>query len=71
MPISKPISTVLDRPRHPLEEVADLLAVALLRLRTSQAATTKSADSGEKDAVALGFAGQQSVNANPYQGVRT
>lgn len=61
-----------DWPRHPHEEIADLLAVALLRLRDKDSASDHSATSDEKDAVGLGFTANQRVNANPYQkeGVR-
>jgi hypothetical protein len=49
-------------PRRPYQEVADLLATALLRLRQRNAAS----------AVGLAFADAQSVNANPSppEGVR-
>lgn len=65
----KPISTVsgTDRPRHPHDEIADLLAVALLRLRANPSASKKTTESWDKDAVGLGFTGHQRVNANPDQ----
>jgi len=61
-----------DRPRHPHQEIADLLAVALLRLRAKHSLCDSSATVGAKDEVDLGFSGHQRVNANPYQqeGVR-
>jgi len=61
-----------DRPRHPHQEIADLLAVALLRLRAKDSALDHSTTSHEKDEVGLGFSAHQRVNANPYQqkGVR-
>ena len=61
-----------DRPRHPHQEIADLLAVALLRLRAKDSACDYSTTAGAKDAVGLGFTGHQRVNTNPYQqeGVR-
>jgi hypothetical protein len=65
-PIS--ISPPSDRPRHPQQEIADLLAAALLRLRACP-----SRDNIENsECVRLGFPGQQRVNANPdhHHGVR-
>jgi hypothetical protein len=61
-----------DRPRHPHQEIADLLAVALLRLRTEDLACDCSATAGTKDEVRLGFSAHQRVNTNPYleEGVR-
>ena len=61
-----------DRPRHPHQEIADLLAVALLRLRAKDSACDDSTTADTKDAVGLGFTGHQRVNTNPYQpeGVR-
>ena len=61
-----------DRPRHPHQEIADLLAVALLRLRDKDSAFGHSSTSDEKDEVGLGFSAHQRVNANPDQqkGVR-
>ena len=57
-----------DRPRHPQQEIADLLAAALLRLRTRPSRDT----TANSECVHLGFAGQQRVNANPdhHHGVR-
>ena len=65
-PIS--ISPPSDRPRHAHQEIADLLAAALLRLRTRPSRDTT--ENSECDH--LGFAGQQRVNANPdhHHGVR-
>lgn len=65
-PIS--ISPPSDRPRHAHQEIADLLAAALLRLRTRPSRDTTE----NSECVHLGFAGQQRVNANPdhHHGVR-
>ena len=65
-PIS--ISQPSDRPRHPQQEIADLLAAALLRLRVRPASHTLE----NSECVRLGFFGQQRVNANPdhHHGVR-
>ena len=62
------ISPPSDSPRHPQQEIADLLAAALLRLRVRPHSHTL--ESSER--VRLGFAGQQRVNANPddHHGVR-
>ena len=53
------ISPPSDRPRHPQQEIADLLAAALLRLRPASHTLENS------EHVCLGFPGQQRVNANP------
>ena len=58
-PIS--ISPPSDRPRHPQQEIADLLAAALLRLRAQPERNTLK----NSERVRLGFCGQQRVNANP------
>ncbi|CAJ0899136.1 hypothetical protein [Ralstonia flatus] len=58
-PIS--ISPPSDRPRHAHQEIADLLAGALLRLRARPSRDTTE----NSKCVRLGFAGQQRVNANP------
>lgn len=65
----KPISTEKDsvRPRHSHEEIADLLAVALLRLRAKPSAPSEVEKYCDKDPVGLGFTGHQRVNANPDQ----
>ena len=65
-PIS--ISLPSDHPRHPQQEIADLLAAALLRLRARPSRDTIK----NSECVRLGFAGQQRVNANPdhHHGVR-
>jgi len=65
-PIS--ISPPSDRPRHAHQEIADLLAAALLRLRVRPSRDTTE----NSECVRLGFAGQQRVNANPdhHHGVR-
>jgi hypothetical protein len=66
-PIS--ISPPSDRPRHPHQEIADLLAAALLRLRARPSHNTVK----NSECVGLGFPGQQSVNTNPdhHLGVRS
>ena len=56
-----------DRPRHPHQEIADLLAVALLRLRDKDLASNHLTTSDTKDEVGLGFTAHQRVNANPDQ----
>lgn len=69
----EPIScATADRPRHPHQEIADLLAVALLRLRAKDSAFDHPTTSDAKDEVGLGFTAHQRVNANPDQqeGVR-
>jgi len=65
-PIS--ISPPSDRPRHPQQEIADLLAAALLRLRVRPSSHIMQ----NSERVRLGFLGQQRVNANPahQHGVR-
>ena len=65
-PIS--ISPPSDCPRHAQQEIADLLAAALLRLRARPSRDTIETS----ECVRLGFPGQQRVNANPDQphGVR-
>ena len=50
-----------DRPRHAHQEIADLLAAALLRLRARPSRDTTE----NSERVRLGFPGQQRVNANP------
>ena len=50
-----PNNTARSRPRHPQQEVADLLATALLRLRARPAS----------EAVDLGFLPGERGNANP------
>lgn len=59
---------VADQPRHAHQEVVDLLAAGLLRLRTCRELPL----SGTRDEVDLGFVGQERVNANPddHEGVR-
>ena len=65
-PIS--ISPPSDCPRHAQQEIADLLAAALLRLRVRPSRGTIETS----ECVRLGFPGQQRVNANPdhHYGVR-
>ncbi len=50
-----------DKPRHAQQEVVDLLAGALLRLRALPATDAIP----DREPVGLGFCGQQSVNVNP------
>lgn len=52
---------VADQPRHAHQEVVDLLAAGLLRLRARRELPL----SDTSDEVGLGFLGQQRVNANP------
>ena len=70
MPERQPISISppSDRPRHAQQEIADLLAAALLRLRRQPERNTIE----NSECVRLGFPGQQRVNANPdhHHGVR-
>lgn len=70
MPEHQPISIFppSDRPRHAHQEIADLLAAAILRLRARPSRDTTE----NSECVRLGFAGQQRVNANPdhHYGVR-
>lgn len=56
-----------EAPRHPHQEIADLLAIAFLRVRQHTSSSTTA-----ESAVDLGFGGQQRVHANPSQpkGVR-
>jgi hypothetical protein len=54
-----------DRPRHAHQEVVDLLAVALLRLRGRHQPPSDSSTVADSAAVGLGFVGQKRVNANP------
>jgi hypothetical protein len=51
-------------PRHPQQEIIDLLAVALLRLRVASKRLDDSLATGAESAVAM--SGHQSVNASPY-----
>lgn len=59
------LSPAADRPRHAHQEVVDLLAAALLRLRGQRQSPTESSIAADSDAVGLGFVGQERVNANP------
>jgi hypothetical protein len=52
-------------PRHPQQEIADLLATARLRLR--QTASPESDTCALNRPVGLGFCGHQSVNGNTPQ----
>lgn len=63
MPERQPISIFppTDQPRHAHQEIADLLAAALLRLRVRQSRDIPQ----NSEHVCLGFPGQQRVNANP------
>lgn len=56
-----PFSDHPDRPRHPHQEKADLLAAALLRLRTRPDVSATS----DTDTFPLGFCLLQSVTTNP------
>ena len=51
-------------PRHPQQEVVDLIAVALLRLREAEASERNLSPIRKSREVSLGFSGQKSVNAN-------
>ena len=51
-------------PRHPQQEIVDLLAVALLRLRDAEASARNPSLIRNSEDVSLGFAGQKSVNVN-------
>jgi hypothetical protein len=64
-------NSATDRPRHAHQEIVDLLACALLRLRARPFRSSELGATGS-DAVGLGFCGPQRVNANPddHQGVR-
>ncbi|WP_234744868.1 hypothetical protein [Burkholderia sp. WTPI3] len=66
-PISVPVCA--DKPRHPQQEIVDLLAVALLRLRACPSGSAEVLS----ETVSLGFCGHERVNTNPYQptGVRS
>ncbi|MCG9076347.1 MULTISPECIES: hypothetical protein [Betaproteobacteria] len=61
-----------DRPRHAHQEITDLLAAALLRLRARGSPQPEAQTSNDSDTVGLGFPGQERVNANPdhTRGVR-
>ena len=58
-----------DRPRDPQQEIADLLALAILRLRlrAEDSACDHSTTPDAKDDVDLGFSAHQRVNTNLYQ----
>lgn len=66
----EPTSTIpaTSRPRHAHQEVVDLLAAGLLRLRARGAVPAL----GTREQVDLGFVGQERVNGNPddHEGVR-
>jgi len=59
------------RPRHAHQEIVDLLACALLRLR-ARPVPPPGDPAPDSDTVGLGFCGQERVNANPdhARGVR-
>lgn len=59
------LSAAADRPRHAHQEVVDLLAAALLRLRGRHQPPSEFAFAADSDAVGLGFVGRERVNANP------
>jgi hypothetical protein len=68
MQIDEPIFCAnADRPRHPHQEIADLLAVAILRLRVKESACDYTTTPDTKDKVGLGFPAHQRVNTNPDQ----
>ena len=68
MQIDEPIFCAnADRPRHPHQEIADLLAVAILRLRAKESACDYTTTPDAKDEVDLGFPAHQRVNTNPDQ----
>lgn len=70
MPNLEPLSnsTCPELPRHAQQEIVDLLAATLLRLRARHMPDLATVS----ETVGLGFAGQERVNANPTQpqGVR-
>lgn len=68
MQIDKPsFCANADRPRPPQQEIADLLAMAILRLRAEDSACDYSTTPDVKDEVDLGFSAHQRVNTNLYQ----
>lgn len=68
MQIDKPsFCANADRPRPPQQEIADLLAMAILRLRAEDLACDYSTTPDAKDEVDLGFSAHQRVNTNLYQ----
>ncbi len=68
MQIDKPsFCANADRPRHTHQEIADLLAMAILRLRAEDLACDYSTTPDAKDEVDLGFSAHQRVNTNLYQ----
>ena len=68
MQIDKPsFCANADRPRPPQQEIADLLAMAILRLRAEDLAYDYSTTPDVKDEVDLGFSAHQRVNTNLYQ----
>lgn len=62
-PIS--IQSTTDQPRHAHQEVVDLLAAGILRLRASRRSQHEHSLVPNRDEVGLGFPASQSVNANP------
>ena len=68
MQIDKPsFCANADRPRPPQQEIADLLALAILRQRAEDSASDYSDTPDAKDEVDLGFSAHQRVNTNLYQ----
>ncbi len=67
-PEPTPTTPTASRPRHAHQEIVDLLALGLLRLRDRGADPAL----GSREQVDLGFVGQERVNANPddHEGVR-
>ena len=59
------VSLAADRPRHAHQEVVDLLATGILRLRASLRSQQEHSLVPNRDEVGLGFPASQSVNANP------
>jgi len=53
-----------DRPRHPHQEIADLLAVALLRLRDKDSASTNRRIELPASSFGLGFTAHQRVHTD-------
>ena len=62
------LSPAADRPRDAHQEVVDLLAAALLRLRGQHQPPSDSSIAANSDAAGLGFVGRERVNANPDHG---
>lgn len=65
--VARPMMGIV-QPRHPHREIAELLAAAIIRMRTKNPSAEYLTDSE----VSLGFSAEQSVNTNPSytEGVR-